>query len=115
MSVVLYFSRSTEVIHELTVSKSVNLGLGGLLGNGENEFSGIFYSRLVIMTTYLVEIASASCVYVMNHVMPAFLVRPKRSLSEEEKLGGARHTNKCRLQYCTPRHRKLPEVFQEES
>ncbi len=81
------------MVHELTVSKSVNLGLGGLLGDGENKLSSILYSRLVIMTTYLIEIASSSCVYVMNHVMPAFLVRPKRSLSEEEKLGGARHTN----------------------
>lgn len=88
MSVVLYFSGSTEVIHELTVSKSVNLGLRGLLWDGKNKFSGIFYSRLVIMTTHLVEIASASCIYVMNHVMPAFLVRPKLSCLRKKNWEG---------------------------
>lgn len=88
VSVVLYFSRSAEMIHKLTVSKSVDLSLRGFFRDGKNEFSGILYSRLVIMTTHLIEIASASCVYVMNHVMPAFLVRPKLSCLRKKNWEG---------------------------
>lgn len=67
VSCVLYFSGSTEVIHKLTMGKRVDLGLRGLFGNGENELTSIFYCRLVTMATNLVEIASASCIYIMNH------------------------------------------------
>ena len=67
MSVVLHFAWTSQMVHKALVCKCIDVSLWSLVWNREDELIRVFDFRLVIETTFEIEITAPGCVYVMDH------------------------------------------------